>query len=115
MSFRQLTDNERRLVNRLLEKDFPGRDAISEQVNEALVKQIDENGSLEFDVGIAPKAVSKFRIPTEGEIEDIDGVIVHVLLHVVDGRVSELEIFKEDNSPVKKMPDPIALRLFQPD
>jgi hypothetical protein len=36
----------------------------------------------------------------ESEARDTDGVIIHVLLHVVDGKASELEFFKEDSSRI---------------
>jgi hypothetical protein len=111
---RKLNQNEMQLIDRLLEEDFPGRDAISEQIKLALVEQIDANGSLKFYVNGNVEAVTKFRIPTEGEFEDVDGVTIHVLLHVVDGRVNELEIYKDDSSPVIDMPKPKHLRLFQP-
>ena len=115
MQMRQLNDVERRLIDCLLQESFAGREAILEQINTSLVRQIDENGSLEFDVGRVPMAVPKFRIPVEGESEDVDGVPIHVLLHVVDGRVKELEIYKDDSSLVLKMPEPEKLRLFRPD
>lgn len=111
---RKLAHNEAQLIDRLLEEDFPGRDAISEQINLALVEQIDANGSLKFYVSGGVEAVTKFRIPTEGEVEDVEGMTIHVLLHVVDGKVSELEIYKDDSSPIIDMPEPKHLRLFQP-
>jgi CBS domain containing-hemolysin-like protein len=114
MQFRKLTDSERRVVDRLLAEDFPGRVAIIEQINQSLVRQIDEDGSLEFDGGAGPIAVSKFRIPVEGEAEDVDGVPIHILLHVVDGRVKELEIYKDDSSTPIKIPEPEEIRLFRP-
>ncbi|MCU1264910.1 MAG: hypothetical protein JWM21_1228 [Acidobacteria bacterium] len=49
MQFRKLTDSERGIVDRLLVGDFPGRVAIIEQINQSLVRQIDEDGSLEFE------------------------------------------------------------------
>ena len=114
MQFRKLTDIERRIVDRLLAEDFPGREAILKQINQSVVKQLDEDGSLEFDVGMSPIAVSKFRIPVEGATEDVDGIPIHILLHVIDGRIKELEVYKEDSSAVIKMPDPEQLRLFRP-
>jgi len=80
--FRDLTDNERTILNRLLETDFPGRDQIVEQLRVSRVKTIDENGSLEIQTDSPVKASSvKSRVPTEGEIEDSDGVIIHFLVH----------------------------------
>jgi quinol monooxygenase YgiN len=132
-SFRNLTDYERSLIGRLLEEDFAGRATLASQIEEALVRQLDEHGCLEFSVkrdivvrqldehGCLEFSVKrdivanvKDRIPTEGEFKDTDGVAIHVLLHVVKGKVDELEIYKDDGSPVVRMPDPAGLRLFHP-
>lgn len=113
---RQLTAYERSIIERLLEKEFFGRDEVREQVNDSLVERIDENGSLKFFVRTETRAPVKWRIPTEGEVEDEDGVMVHVLLHVVEGKVNELELYKDiASSKVLKPPDPANLELFSPD
>lgn len=113
---RELTDEESRLTDRLLDGDFPGRDAILQQIKSSRVKEWDDhNGSLEFDVGPSPLAFTKSRIPVEGEFEDVDGITIHLLLHVVDGRVKDLEVYKDDSSAIVKMPGAEQLRLFRPD
>jgi Domain of unknown function (DUF6984) len=56
----------------------------------------------------------KVRVPTESEYVDADGVPVHVELHVVDGVMSELDIYKEDSSPVVDAPTPSKLDVFAP-
>lgn len=113
-SYRQPTTYERQVIERLLEVNFLGQNVIFEQINSSLVTKIDENGSLKFNVKIRAKANVKQRVPIEAECEDVDGVTIHVLLHVVDGIVDELEIYKDDSSLVIKMPDPKDLRLFEP-
>ena len=114
MPHRKLTESEMKLIHRLLEKHFPGRDAIAEQLNTALVEPIDANGSLKVFVNSDVNTVTEFRIPAEGEVEDIDGTTIHLLLHIVNGKVDELEVYKDDGSAVIKMPDPKHLRLFYP-
>jgi hypothetical protein len=52
------------------------------------------------------------RIPVEAEFDDQDGVGVHVLLHVLDGYLNELEIYREDSSPLQREPDPEDFRLI---
>jgi hypothetical protein len=32
-----------------------------------------------------------------------DGVTVHVLLHIVDGLMKELEVYREDSAPVNNL------------
>src|SRR5712692_10291272 len=109
MTFRQLTTTESRLVDKLLSEDFFGREAIREQISTSLVRQIDSNGSLEFKVPVGPVAHTNFRVPVQGDFEDIDGVTIHVLLHVVNGRVNELEVYKDASSAVSEMPEPEKL------
>ncbi|HKI03790.1 MAG TPA: hypothetical protein VKK31_17550 [Thermoanaerobaculia bacterium] len=56
------------------------------------------------------------RIPIEKHFKDSDGVMIHILLHVVEGLVSELEVFKGDSSRVKKMPpaELLEVEIYQP-
>jgi hypothetical protein len=37
-------------------------------------------------------------VPVEADLEDDDGVTIHVL-HVLDGYLNELEVYREDSSP----------------
>lgn len=112
--FRVPTGQELALLYRLLETDFPGQRDLREQIDRSLVRRIDENGSLEFLVGPELRAPVEARIPTEGYTVDTDGVLVHVLLHVLDGLVAELEIYKEDSSPVHTAPSAATLQLLPP-
>jgi len=110
-TFRDFTTYEQEIIDRILEKAFPGRDEICEQVKKCLVRTIDEDESLEFLVQSNVKAKVKRRIPIEAEFQDADGVLIHLLLHVVDGKVNELEIYKEDGSPIIESPDPSRLKV----
>lgn len=70
----------------------------------AQVRRIDANGSLAFRV-VGPACVRIIeRVPVEGEAPDVDGVPVHVLLHVVDGRLAELELYRNDLGTVVEFP-----------
>jgi len=98
MKLRKLTKNEQGILNQLMQADFHGNAKIQEQIKFALVEKIDENGSLRFSVDSQSKALVLKRIPVEAIIKDADGVTVHILLHVLNGLIAELEIYKEDNS-----------------
>ena len=111
--YRPLSSYERVILDRLLESDFPGRSQIAEQLGKCLVRTIDEEGSLELHVQTDLKAEVKRRIPIEGEVEDADGILIHVLLHVVNGVVTELEIYKDNSSPIIIRPDASKLRLIK--
>jgi len=79
----------------LLKEDFPGCQALLEQVPSLSVHSIDEEGSLRLEVS-GPRAEVKQRVPVEAMLEDVDGVTIHVLLHVIDGLMNEVEVYKDD-------------------
>ena len=110
-AFRHFTALEQGIIDRLLEKAFPGRDELCEQMKKCLVRTIDADKSLEFLVEADVQSTVKRRIPVEAEFQDADGVLVHILLHVIDGKVNELEIYKEDGSPIMENPDPSQLQV----
>src|SRR5216684_1014827 len=110
--FRKPTKEEQTLLQRLLEAEFPGKEQLAPMVRDMLVRPIDEAGSLELRTQANTKATVIKRIPVEAEAKDKDGVTIHVLLHVVDGRPIELEIFKDDSSRIKHMPLPSAFELI---
>jgi len=109
--FRQPNKTERDLLQRLLETEFPGRDELASLFQDIRVKTVDEVGSLELQSRRSGTAKVIKRIPVEAEARDTDGFNIHVLLHVVNGRPVELEIFKDDGSCVKQMPPPSAFEL----
>jgi len=118
-SYHPLTNWERRMILRLLESPFPGRDALLTQLDDTTGCSVhedgtplDESGTVYLKCASAVKASVKARIPTEGEALDTDGVIIHYLLHVVDGRMNELEVFKEDSSRVLRHAGPEDLKVI---
>jgi len=114
--YRQLSSSERQLIDQLLSEDFPGRDAIRAQIAFASAREIDASGSLELAVPQgSPPAITKFRVPIEGWSSDSDGVHIHVLLHVVNGAVNEVEVYKDDGSPIVNMPEAGRLTIFRPE
>jgi hypothetical protein len=110
---RSPTEAEKALIDALLAAEFPGKDALRKQMATALVRTLDEDGGLEISPAEAsvPAIVSR-RIPVEAEAEDVDGVPIHLLLHVVDGMARELELFREDGKTVQRQPSPQDLRLL---
>jgi hypothetical protein len=77
------------------------------------VRTIDDCGSLKLRSDVNAHVLK--IIPVEGEAKDGDGVAIHLLLHVVNGRPVELEIYleiyKDDGSSVKEMPPASAFAL----
>lgn len=110
--YRPLTEWERRIILRLLqESPFTGRDALLDQLEHVVGHPIDVDGSLSLKCSSVLKAVVKTRIPVEGEAPDIDGVIIHYLLHVVDGKMDELEVYKDDSSKILRHAEPEKLKV----
>ena len=92
---------ESHLLYRLLNHSFSGADRLRRSLVGLQVAQLDKNGSIKL-LPSDPEVYSiESRVPVEGEAFDDDGVTIHVLLHVVSGRLSELEIYKEDGSDLQ--------------
>jgi hypothetical protein len=106
------------LLKKLLERDFPGRNKLLGQFDGLSVKAIDKEGSLAIKVNpLAPPAEVNSRVVSEGYYCDEDeisceGPKVNVLLHVVKGKLAEIEIYKDDGSPIKKGPSTENLTFY---
>ncbi len=111
-SFRQLDASEMGLLEKLLAREFPGRDALRLQLSSVSARQIDENGSLELRTGENIEADIEIGCPTEGTCEDSDDGVIAVLLHVKNGRMHLLEIFKEDGSEILRPPKAENLAVY---
>lgn len=98
--FGPISPNTRAVLVKLLSTDFVGSPTLRKQLNDLLCRPIDKGGSLKLKVSSSvPKATVEERVPVEGEIEDVDGVMIHVSIHVVDGYLHELEVYREDPKP----------------
>ncbi len=109
--FRPPTEPERRLLAAMVARDFPGAPALREQLASVSVKTKAENEFLEIRVETGKKAKVKERVPVLAEVEDVDGVTIHILLHVVRGLLYLLELYKDDPSQVSTWPNVDNLRL----
>ena len=98
----------------MLDHRFPGGDQLLQQLEALEATEIDENGSLTLFPKKREAAGVKYRVPIEASYTDADGVVIHVLIHVVSGLLHALEIFKEDASRVIRAPQPNLLNLFCP-
>jgi hypothetical protein len=111
-TFRQLQASEMRLLEKLLDHEFPGRDALGVQLSSVTARQIDENGSLELRYGGDSLTETDLGCPTEGTCTDTDGGKIAVLLHVKNGRMRLLEVFKEEGSAILRAPTADALSSY---
>jgi len=102
--FREIRAQEAALLERLLAREFPGSAELREQLRTISVAEIDADGSLRLSTRASIRAAVSRRIPVEASYVDRDGVRVHLLLHVVDGYLDELEVLREDSGPIMSRP-----------
>jgi hypothetical protein len=109
---RALEEYGRQVVGHLLSKEFPGRNALAVQAASARLAALANSVSLSIQPDAAlPVADVRYRVPVEAEASDQDGMPLHFLLHVVDGRLDELEIFRDDGERPIALPDPASLAI----
>jgi hypothetical protein len=107
---RDLNMTERRLLDYLLEPDFPGRDALRHQAATAKVEELDDCPCLRFHVEAPAATGIKHRIPIEADSQNIE-----ILIHVVDGRLNELEIVQKNPEQPIHIPPLSEFKRFCPD
>ncbi len=111
--YRPLTEWERLVILRLLmNRPFPGRDELLAQADAAAAHPSDEDGSIRLRCSCFIRAAVAARISAEGEAPDCDGITIHYLLHVVDGAMNELEVYKDDSSRVLRHAEPEDLKVM---
>jgi hypothetical protein len=106
------TAEEQRMLDALLGADFPGRGELLAQAKDISVSSIDAEGNVAISALGGPRSPVVRRIPVEAELEDADGTTAHILLHVVDGRMKELEIHRDDSGAIQGVIDPQRFRLI---
>jgi hypothetical protein len=118
METRELTLNEQGIVELLLTRDFPGRDALLVQAETVRTTGLSctcgcPSFSLEADRALPPAAVVDRR-PSDAHGTDPGGHQIGVLLFVDDGYLADVEIFSyEEESVFAGLPDPGALKLSE--
>ncbi|SDJ37867.1 hypothetical protein SAMN05444157_3080 [Frankineae bacterium MT45] len=111
-AFRPATQVEGAVLAALLGVSFAGRAELLDQIADLTVRRVDANGSLQLRGSGVPKAPVDRRVPVEAEFLDSDGMPVHLLLHVIDGALSELEIYREDSGTVLSAVGPGELSIL---
>lgn len=115
--FRPLTTHEKAILEKLLSTDFRGRDELLQQLVGLQAMQLDIAGSLRFRVSGGGSALISRGVAVEAKYPDLDtksevGPHVNVLLHVTDGKLSMLEIYKDDGSRILSLPKPSEFKVF---
>lgn len=104
MSARSLSMYEHDLMQRLVEAN---RQHITQRIDmmQLEVEQIDECGSLKVKRRSNADA-RQTKLPAEATLTDKDGIEVHALLFACEGELDELQIYKDDGSPLRAVPRP---------
>ena len=111
-SFRPLQPDEKRILDKLLEADFPGRDAIRAQIANCAVEEwADGSRSLKFQTQSEQVAQVVNRVPVEGYIDPENGGPLDILLHVIGGKIGELEFLTYHRPNLPTLPNPSIIRV----
>jgi hypothetical protein len=106
--FRPLSDYEQAVITRLFEVEFPGREELKDQVSHAEASLIpatgDNYGSINIRTSSDRRAVVENRVPVISMTKDEGGAHVEILLHVIDGKINELEFVRMDGAPMVGLP-----------
>lgn len=115
-AWRRRTPYEAELVDKLLDTDFEGRDELRKQWRSALVRTVSPSGSFAIRSSDGePPSPAEFGVPVEGESpDDEEGGGVHALLHIRDGYLEELEVYRDIPGPLRNRVDPKAMEVFAP-
>lgn len=113
--WRRPTPYETELVDKLLETEFFGRDELQAQWRSALVRTVGASGSFAIRPSTGePPSRAEFGVPVEGESSNEEGGGVHAVLHIRDGYLEELEVYRDMPEPVRNRVDPQAIEVFAP-
>ena len=102
-----MSDLDIAIVKRLVSADFPGAPELCEQVTRAMIKRRDLGTALVLEAHLPNglrRAEVERRVPVEAEGKDLDGTVIHLLVHVVNGYLKEVEIFREDGQQIHQLP-----------
>jgi hypothetical protein len=113
--YREITSAERALLERLLSFPSNGGERVAARVENYSVRELDEEGSLKFahSAGAGSAQLEQKKFPVEAQCQDTDGVWIHALLFLVGDKFDELEIYKDDSSPIARMPKPGDWETFE--
>jgi len=112
--WRLLRPGERRIIERLVEAVPEGRDRLLHQLANAKVKALDHAGTLAFDISDDYLGGKGLVSLVTGVASDVDGMYMELALFLTgDGRIYELNIWKGDLSPVRRLPEPAAIEIVQ--
>lgn len=114
---RRLTERERNLLNFLAGHLLKGRDELVLQIQAALVKEYCSHcPSVYFVVDrlLAPEFPLPQTVPVVAQGKDTDGMFLEILLHLREGFLDQLELWRGDGGPIRDLPDTSTLKVELP-
>jgi hypothetical protein len=100
---RDLSDNEWKILNKILSINFSGKDLIYKQLKTAKVISCCPCGCKTVDIQVddtLPKYELNKRIPVELKTFSKDGIPIIASIHLVNGYINELEIYRADSGQI---------------
>ncbi|WP_414450020.1 hypothetical protein AB4851_30125 [Burkholderia sp. 22PA0099] len=121
LEFRSPQDFEVILLKAMIEKISSGKSALDMQINSCQVRSLDDMGSLEIRTNIASTYGAYTGPLVTAQQEDVDtisgcGPYINVLLFLKDGKLEQLEVYKDDGSPPQRkiQADSLSISLRNP-
>ena len=112
--WRAATASEEAILRKILLADV-STSALLAQLKDAKVATIDEYGSLTISpINATPDRMlaRMVKLPAEAQAPDVDGIDVHFLIFEQGGWLSELQIYKDDGTPIRRAFSPDQLEVL---
>ena len=111
---RMITDRERAVLAFMITRLISGYDELLGQLAAACVTMECRHCAsiiLTVDQAVTQPSPFAVRVPMMAESKDTDGMSCQLLLHIVEGYLDELEIWRGDPGPIRALPDPDSLTI----
>lgn len=102
---RELSDFQWKILNKMLSANFCGKDIILKQLETAKVISYCPCGCKTIDIKVEndlPKYEYEKRVPVELRTFSKEGIPIIASLHIVNGYICELEIYRVDSEAIKE-------------
>ena len=100
---RELRTEEKYYLEKMTSVNFLGRDILSDQIQSVKVVGYCNCGCRSIHLQVnrnLPSFQYKIRVPVEMIVESEEDIPIVFLLHIIEGYLDELEVFKADSSPI---------------
>lgn len=99
LNFRELAPHECSIIRKILAADPSGAE-FGERIERRRVAPLDDYGSLAFEASATAEGGRVQKFKAEAQVTDRDGIDIHVLLFRRGEELFELQVYKDDGSPI---------------